>query len=553
MTRAGLAGLLLLAGCAAGRPRPEIAEPSPPPRLVLVISVDQLRADRLDPRLPGGLGRLAREGRVFADAAHAHSDTETCPGHAVLLTGRHPGPAGVPANDWIDRASGRSRYCVEDDGPEGAVLGAPASAPGEVPTGRSPRLLRVDAFGDWLRAARPGARVFTVSGKDRSAIAMGGRRPDAAYWLDLGALGFTTSAWYRDALPDWVRAWHGENGAWLAQVPERWEHATGAPANGARPDPSAGEATLHSATSPHPVRDADLRRFVDRLRFTPFLDDLTLDFALTLFEEEGLGRDETVDLLAIGLSATDYVGHLYGPGSQEARDALLRLDAALGRFLEIVDARVGPGRTLVVLSADHGVLELPEWLSATGTGECPLPGGRGDGRAVLGAAAAALAKRFGAPPAPHTSWLLSSGYALTVNRAAAEARRIPPERIVAVAREALAAQPGVARVWTAAEIEGGGGPEPFATLYRHSFDPERSGDLVVQPVGTCLLSERPQGTTHGSPYLYDRAVPVVFAGPGVAPGVVRGQVAPVDIAPTLAQALGIPAPPALDGRPLPLR
>lgn len=553
MKRIALAAVLI-AGCASS-PRPELAEPPPslPPRLVLVISVDQLRADRLDPRLPGGLGRLAREGRVFADAAHAHSDTETCPGHAVLLTGRHPGAVGVPANDWIDRASGRSRYCVEDDAPDAAVLGAPLPEPGDAPTGRSPRLLRVDALGDWLRAAHPGARVFSVSGKDRAAIAMAGRRPDGAYWLDSkGALGFTTSAYYQPALPEWARAWHGENAAWLAAVPDQWEHATGAPPNGARPDPTAGEVTRYSHTSPHPVRDAELRTFLGRLLFTPFLDDLTLGFARALFEAESLGRDETVDLLAIGLSATDYVGHFYGPGSQEARDALLRLDAALGRFLEAVDAAVGPGRTLVVLSADHGVLELPEWLAATGASECPLPAGRGDAKALLGAVAADLTKRFGPPPAPHAKWLLESGYSLTVNRAAAAAARVAPERIAAAAQGALATQPGVARVWKAEEIARGEGPEPFASLYRRSFDSERSGDLVVQPVSTCLLSEYPQGTSHGSPYGYDRAVPVVFAGPGVAPGVVRGPVAPVDIAPTLARRLGIPAPAGLDGRPLPL-
>ncbi|HTF34539.1 MAG TPA: alkaline phosphatase family protein [Myxococcota bacterium] len=523
-----------------------------PPRLVLLLAVDQLRPDRLSTALPGGLGRLMREGRVFADAALEHADTETCPGHTTMLTGRHPGPAGIPSNEFVERDTGKLVYCVEDDAQDAAVLGG-GSEPAQ---GRSPRKIRVSALGDWLKASQPGARVFSLSGKDRAAITLGGQRPDAAYWLDRGPVqGFTTSHYYRNDLPEWVRAFNrpaGSEPAFLARVPDRWEHPTGAPANGARRDDYPAESAQFGRTSGHPVRDPDVRTFLERLYYTPFLDDVTLDFARALVRSERVGSGPGVDLLAISLSATDPVGHLYGPGSQEARDALLRLDTAVGDFLAFLEAQVGKGSLLVVLTADHGVLELPEWLVESGASECPLPTGRGSSRALAEGLAAALHFALDPKGSPPATWTTASGYSLTVNRRLAEERHVPVARVVDLAGRWLGSQPGIVHVWTQEEIEGGRGPAPFAALYRNSFDRERSGDLTLQPAPTCLFSPSPTGTSHGTPYLYDRAVPLVFFGPGVAPGVVRGRAATVDIAPTLAQAMGLELPAALDGRVLAL-
>jgi predicted AlkP superfamily pyrophosphatase or phosphodiesterase len=493
-----------------------------------------------------------REGRVFADAALEHADTETCPGHVTMVTGRHPAPAGIPSNEFIERDTGRLVYCVEDDARDAAVLGGRT----EPAQGRSPRNLRVSALGDWLKASQPSTRVFSLSGKDRAAIALGGQHPDAAYWLDRGpAQGFTTSRYYREELPEWVRAFNraaGVEPAFLARVPDRWEHPTGAPANGARRDDYPAESAQFGRTSGHPVRDPDIRVFLERLYYTPFLDDVTLDFARALVRSERMGSGPGVDLLAISLSATDLVGHLYGPGSQEARDSLLRLDQAVGDFLSFLEREVGKGRLLVVLTADHGVLELPEWLVESGTSECPLATGRGSSRVLAEGLAGALHSALDPKGSPTAPWILSSGYALTVNRRLAEERHVPVARVTDLARSWLGSQPGVAHVWTAEEIEQGKGPEPFAALYRNSFDPARSGDLTLQPVATCLFSPSPTGTSHGTPYLYDRAVPLVFFGPGVAPGVVRGRASTVDIAPTLAQVLGVAPPPELDGRALSL-
>jgi len=568
------AALVAFLSCVALGPAARAADSEPRPRLVLVIAIDQLRADRLTPDLPGGLGRLAREGRVFADAAHAHADTETCPGHAVMLTGAHPGRAGVPGNEWIERETGISHYCVEDADETGRLLVpgvATTDARGRV-LGRSPRLLRVDALGDWMKRAEPKARVFTVSGKDRAAIALGGKHPDAAYWFDAkSARGFTSSRYYLERLPDWVAQWHGEaplTSGWLRDVPERWEHPSGAPANGARADDFPGEIVdrdrqppWFTRTSPHPLRGPDLDTTLARLYFTPWLDSATLSFARTLIEREELGSDDATDLLAVSLSATDLIGHAYGPGSQEARDGLLRLDQALGEFLDAVASRVGSERLLVALTSDHGVLELPEALTAVGENECPAEARRVSPQALGASLQKELVSRFGPVPAAAAGdakrpqgWILSEGFGISVNRAATKPHGdVSVEEVASATRAWLSAQPGVAYVFTADEIEHAGGPEAFRALAARSYDPERSGDLVLLPMRDCLFSPFPTGTTHGTPYLYDRAVPLVVFGPGVARGVVRGLAAPADLGPTLAVHLGVPFPADRDGQPLALR
>lgn len=550
MTRGLLAAAALLALLAARAVRgdaPPAASPEPRPRLVLVVVVDQLRRDHLDPALPGGLGRLAREGRVFVDARIDHAHTETCPGHVTILTGVHPGRAGVPGNQFVDRDSGRVVYCVEDPEARHREIGGDAF--------RSPGLVRMDGFGDWLRRAHPEARVFAVSAKDRAAILLGGRRPDAAYWIDRRrSAGFTTSGYYRRDLPGWVRAFNGHDrpeGGFLGRLPETWTHPGSAP--GARPDDFPGESPRHGATSPHPVADADPLTAVSRLVASPFVDEVTLDFALELLRREGLGRDEVPDLLAVSLSATDMVGHLYGPESQEALDCLHRVDRALARFLEAVDREIGPGRTLVVLTSDHGVMPLPEWLEAIGASECPVPGGRVDARRLLLDLDRALHRELDPPGAPDGRWLAVAGYRFTVNRRRAAALGVPVDRVVEAARRWLEAVPVVQRVWTPEEIAARSDREPLARLYRNSFDPERGGDFEVQVLPTCLLSPFPFGTSHGTPWAYDREVPLVFHGSGVESGIVRGRARPVDVAPTLAELLAIPVPPGLDGRPLPLR
>lgn len=514
---------------------------SPAPRLVLLVVVDQLTRDRLDPSLPGGIGRLAREGRVYTEALIDHATTETCPGHIALASGRHPGAAGVPENSFYDPRRDESVYCVDD--PASPVHGAPAE-------GRSPALLRVDTLGDWLVEARPGARVFSVSGKDRAAISLAGHRANAAYWYRYGeSLGFTSSQHYMDALPAWVEEWNGSDpprDGFVSRLPDRWLPTTAAGDPSERPDDFEAEWSEYGRAGAKTLRDEDRQALGERIFRSPFVDIATLSFARELVRREGIGRGPAPDLLAISLSANDTIGHLYGPESLEARDGLRRTDAALARFLEELEAELGRDRILIALSSDHGVLPLPEWLAATGRSTCPVEGGRsgltGLGIGLIWRLHRELSPFFSWP----AEWLHFSGYQSSVNRTLAAERGIAVERVVEVAERYLEAQPAVAEVWTREEVLTRSGP--MAQLFRNSYDPERSGDLIIQLEATCLIYPFDEGTTHGSPYLYDRAVPIVLAGPGITPGRVPGEARTVDVAPTLAHLLGIPLPAGLDGR-----
>ena len=537
-------------GCASA------AEPQKP-RLVVLIAVDQLRRDRVSAEQPGGLGRLLREGRVFTRGALGHAFSETCPGHAVLLSGRHPAGLGVPANTYTDPASLERRYCVEDRAPDARVLGRAEAKPRD---GRSPRNLRADTLGDWMKAQHAGTRVFAVSGKDRAAITMGGQKPDAAYWLDRAdGPRFTTSAYYMDSLPDWASRWDAAR--ILGSLPAQWSHASGPVPPGGRPDDYAAESPLFSRTSPHPLRDGAATGALaagERFYASPYADESTLAFALDLLEQEKLGAGPQTDLLAISLSATDVVGHAYGPGSWESRDALERLDAMLAWLLARLEASLGPaadGGFVVVLSADHGVLQIPEWLARKGESRCPLPPGRVDPGAIAEGLTAEMDRRFGSDEADDRAgaWFAQASSRLTLNRARVARAGVSEQEVLAAAEHWLEARPEIARVWTREEATGGAEPAETARLYANSWDPERAGDLALEVAPDCLIISWEFGTSHGSPHAYDRDVPLVFFGAGVTPGRVDESAFTVDIAPTLADLLRIETPPDLDGRVLPLR
>jgi predicted AlkP superfamily pyrophosphatase or phosphodiesterase len=541
--RALIASLAALAlGCAPVSPPSPRTGPSLPPGLVVVIVMDQMLASELDPDSGDGFGWLLDHGRVYADARVDHAHTETCPGHAVVLTGRQPGPAGIPGNVFVLPRTGETRYCVDDPRPQNAQLSGDG--------GRSPRWLRVTTLGDWIRARDPGARVFSVSAKDRAAIMLGGQHPNAAFWIDrTHGTGFTTSRYYRDDLPPWVQSFNRRK--FFSRAPRTWKHSHGSGRPGERIDDYTPEAPRFERTSPHPLREGDDPiADTERMFWSPWGDEVAMRFALELIEEEELGNRGHLDLLAVSFSSLDLVGHLYGPESMESKHAVKKIDDWLEDFLEDVEDEVDDDRLWIVLTSDHGVSPIPEWLAETGRSQCPIPGGRADSRALAAALNDHLVQTLG--PADG-EWVGRSGYRFTVNRSLAADFHVPVEAVVDAARTFLEAQRGVRRIWTADEMRKGEGPEPFAHLYAHSWDEERGGDFEMQPEPTCLFTTYPTGTNHGSPYLYDRHVPLVFVGPGIAPGRITGEVATVDLAPSLAAHLGIPVPDDLDGAVLPLR
>ncbi len=510
--------------------KPARAElPTDAPALILFLVIDQGSEDQIErwrPLLDGGLARLLDESAWFTDARQDHAVTETSPGHATLATGREPRSHGIIANDWVDPESGEEVYSVSD--PD---------------VGRSPRRLRGDALGDWLHAAVPASKVFAVSGKDRAAILLGGKHPDGVLWYDRSTGRFVSSDYYPwgEAGPAWLASFHRDHpptkrfGTLWEPLPEV---AARAPALGAAGvDFGAVEA---SQTFPHALGGLELAPgpgyFSDLYR-SPFGDAYLAELAETLITEEGLGRDRAPDLLAISFSSLDAVGHRYGPDSLEFADTLARLDRALGELLDLVDHQVGLDRTLVVLSADHGVDPAPEAATERG---------REGRRAVAQDALCFQRVETGleADLGPAT-WLHPGPF---IDRQAVAAHHLKLSTAENDAAKLLEQCPAVAHVWTRDELEGPPPPsEPFAELYSNAFDAQRSPDLMIQLRSDILAARPPTVASHGSPYPYDTRVPWLVREAGIAPHRIATRVSAADVAPTIAALVGIPVPPSLDG------
>lgn len=512
--------------------------PQDPLRLVVVVTVDQMPAEMLDrygPYFSGGFARLLR-GAVFTDAHQDHAYTVTAAGHATISTGAYPAHHGIVGNEYYDRTAQRMTYCAGDS--DARILGR-ESAPG-----RSPRNLLRSTLGDWVKARWPESRVYGLAIKDRSAILAAGARADGAYWYEDAAGRFVTSSYYMDAYPDWVRAFN-ESGRVEQYHGRSWQKLLGDDAYVvSREDSFPAEADGVRVTFPHVLGEGSQqtdRAFYTELPFTPFGDEVTLAFARDLVAHEGLGLDDAPDLLFLGLSTPDYVGHRYGPYSQEVEDLFLRLDRGLEELFAFLDERVGEGRYVVALSADHGALALPEELVRRG-----VDAGRLDVRAVFGGVrevVAAAVRDSSIGEAPRLR--LAGGLVLSFDREAPDATALAQLR--GRIAEALESSEGVVHALTfdslaGVDVEAAG----VIGLFRRSFHPDRAADVAVQLKEYHVLEQR--GATHGSAYDYDTHVPVVFMGPGIAPGRYGAATRTVDIAPTVATLLGVTPPVDGDGR-----
>lgn len=512
------------------------------PKLVVVVSVDQLSAERmmaLAPRFTGGLARLLKEGVVFERAYHAHAGTETGPGHSVLLSGKHPGHTGIPENAWFDPTLGREVYCVED--PLNPVLGHPAM-------GASPKNFRAHTLGEWLRAAHRDNRSFAITGKDRSAILMAGRQADGVYWWD-PAVGFTTSAFYAPALPAWLQA---HNARLMADLQARtlvWEALDGKAHEVADFGP-VGRLLPWGLPKGIKVAGQDMTK-AGLFNASPFFDRTILEAAEALIAAEKLGRGRGTDLLALGLSATDYIGHRFGNGGPEMEDQLLRLDLLLAGFLKRVKA-LDP-RALVVLSADHACGDFPERLQAEGK----LPRDRAfrldPGATVLRPLNAHLRERFGLAADPLLK--ASDPRNLSFDGALLQAAKVDRAAVAQAAAAWMKAQPFVLESVPAAELATlpmeslqGRDPEGLSMKerLRLSLTPGLGGEVISAFAPHILFIPPSFTATHGSPHDYDRHVPLIFWGPLPARRVAQ-PVSTVDLAPTLAGALGLPVPEPVDG------
>lgn len=531
------------------------------PRLVLQITVDQLRGDLID-RFGAGLSdrgfkRLMANGAVFTDAHHRHANTETIVGHTTLATGADPAVHGMVANLWYDRKAGTQFYNVQDaDYPLVGAAGIDKAAEID-PTqraattdGRSPRGILTTTISDEIALHfGPKARIFGVSVKDRGAISMAGHAGQA-YWFSKAEGRFVTSTFYRDDYPAWMAQWEAKgmvasyaNTDWtLLLDPSAYMFAD--------MDDMAWETDFPGwgRTFPHNWGAADSKYYTTLLTVSPAGDEITVDFAKTLMDAEGLGQDDVPDYLSVSLSSTDYVGHLFGPSSLESEDNLKRADLAIADLLDHVDASVGLAHTLVVLSADHGAADTPGYLATLG-----ISGGIFNFEKVdTTPGFARLKARFGIDKDLISSF--SNPY-VYLNVDAIEAAGLSrPEVEQAVAQE-LTLLPGLAyAIGSDALRRGAVARTPVTDAVLANFHPDRSGDIYVVFEPHWFIADfdgLSVAATHGSPWSYDTYVPIMFMGPGIAPARIARRVETVDVAATIAAYLGTKPTSGAGGRPLP--
>ncbi|MCG3135851.1 MAG: Alkaline phosphatase PafA [Planctomycetes bacterium] len=551
--------LFLLAACGDAAAPPASAQQTHPaaarPRLAVVISVDQLRADYLvrfedlflppgDDAAPGGFRYLTERGAWFSDAHHDHCPTYTGPGHAVQLTGAPPAVNGIVGNSWYDRAWKRSRYCVESKDPGGEK------------TWKSPETLLVTTVSDELEMAT-GRRSETWSFglKDRAAILMGGHLTDGTFWFDDRRGEWQTSAfWGDDAVPAWLREWNAKRIPDAAHG-QAWEFSAGAPAL-ARLFLAPGEAApapfRHVLDQGKPAgkgSEQDARDFyAGQFGPSPFANRWVLDTVLECVRRESLGADDIPDVLTINLSSNDYVGHAFGPDSAEVLDITVQTDRALSAFFRSLAQSVPGGMQSVVvaLTADHGVAPNPDRAAKS-----KLPAGRqsdddGRGRSRQhDAAEKALSAAFG-----DDDWVLAHEEHMLYLNAEAFARHPGADRARAerIAADAATAFPGIRVCWTRTQILSGAlPPTPDARLVALGFHPRVAGDVVI--VAEPFWSPaRGAGATHGSVWTYDTHVPLLLAGGPIRPGRHRARVSTLDLAPTLSDLLATARPNGSQGR-----
>ena len=500
---------------------------------MLVLVIDQFRYDYLMRFRPyfgeGGFNRLLNGGAVFTDCRYDYATTMTGPGHATLLTGAYPSAHGIIENNWYDRDRKREVYCVEDLSTRIVASREKASAT----PGYSPRTLAASTLGDELRMATDfRAKAISISLKDRAAVLMGGHTPNAAYWYDVGSGRFVTSTYYSPTLPEWVDDFNRHSP--ISQLcGKAWQALDQTPgANGkvlSKFEPSTGESC------PDP-------KFLGWLENTPYMNQVELAFASDAVRSEQLGQGAETDLLTLSLSVNDYIGHEYGPYSQQVADTTLRTDHYLADFFEDLDKLVGLDNVWIALSADHGVAPSPNFVQ-----EHKLGIGTAQSANVRNAAEEALTQAFGPG-----QWIDDEDETyLFLNLDLLKKHNIPESKAEEVAAHAAAAQADVAAAFTRTQFLTGSLPNnPISRKAANSFNSKRSGNVFLVFMPFAVPSTSPTGTTHGTPWNYDAQVPLIFWGAPSGRVSMRMHANRSILAATFAAVLGLTQPSGTQGTPL---
>ncbi len=518
------------------------------PKLVLVLISDGFRADYLDRfgDLFGkrGLKRLMTKGAWFTNAEYGYSTTYTAVGHSAILSGAGPGLSGLVANDWYDRKTDSRVYCVEDPSTKFYAGGKKKI---KKHAGSSPRNFNGTTVGDELLLSNSfQSKVISISVKDRGAILTGGKL-GKSFWYSSSSGKFVTSQYYYKQNPKWLDAFNAQKLA-ASYFGKEWKllRPASAYARSARDDrkyetnyKGVGLTFPHKLTS---GLEKPGKNYFKMLRFTPFGDKVTLGLVKKAVVAEKLGQRGVTDLLSVSFSSVDYVGHAFGPYSVEMQDTVLRLDRTVADLFKFLDKKVGMKNVLVMMTADHGMAPISEYMQEFG-----VDAGRINPKDMAKGVDNALDKAFG-PDDWVAAWWNPNVYLKldTIRK-----KKLNPTDVENVAARFLLTYPGVANVFTRTQLVNGTVTKSEqGRKMMAAFNVARSGDVFVvqKPYWYLFAAPLQYGTTHGSPYDYDTRVPIIFMGAGVKAGRYSTKASVYDIAPTLATLIRVSTPSLSVGR-----
>ena len=521
----------------------EETKTSPP--LIVVLSIDQMRYDffeRFGDLFQHGLRDLWQKGTIYTNAYHYHAPTNTAPGHATIATGSYPRRHGIISNTFYDPSTKRSKYCVEDALVQ--IVGIQQS--GNLP-GKSPRNLQVNTIGDWLKIKNSSSKVYSVSKKDRSAILLGGKKADGAFWFDEVTTRFVSSNYY-PPYPNWARKFVGnvvmqdelEEG-WTKIGPETYYTRS-------REDDFAQEAGIFSPTFPHtktrmmPGIPAG-RKNGFMLTATPLADDKILRFSKLLVQKEKLGADKYTDMLMIGCSAADAIGHHFGPYSQEVQDYYLRLDKYLGTFFDFLNKKIGENAYWVVLTSDHGVIPMPEESVRRGIDAKRISPN------LVQTELKSIENKIKIELSLSKSLFNPTDRGIYLDYTETDTKGLSQKEVRSIIAKNITTLDFVADVYTIDDLTDTSVSKPYINYYRNSYISNSSPDILYRLKKNYLVY-RANGTTHASPYDYDAHVPIVFFGSPFKAQKLDREVYTVDIAPTLSELLDLKESNDIDGQSL---
>lgn len=517
-------------------------EPYKRPKLVVGIIVDQMRYDYI-PRFwdrfgEGGFKRLVNDGFNCKNNHYNYMPTSTGPGHSSVYTGTTPAYHGIVANDWYDKDAKTKVYCAEDNSvtPVGTL-----DADGKM----SPKRLLTSTVTDQLKLATQGSgKVIGVALKDRGSILPAGHAADAAYWFHGGDEGvWITSSYYMEELPKWVTKFNKSKAA--QSYKKEWNtlyDITTYKESYKDDNDFEGKFTGED----RPVFPHDLKKLwllnkgYDIIKATPYGNSLTTDFAIESIKGENLGKDNITDFLAVSFSSTDYVGHKFGVQSVEIEDTYLRLDKDLERLLNYLDEQVGKGNYSLFLTADHAAINPPSYLN-----EMKMVGGYLDTKKWNEDLLAFIKEKY------NTDNLIesSSNYQIFLNMEEMTKLGLNLTTVESEIAQEIATYDHVMQVFTATQMKSNYYDKGIPYVLQKGFNHRRSGNiLIVADPG--YISYSKTGSTHGSPFVYDTHVPLLFYGFGIINGSTVARTEITDIAPTISALLGIAFPSGAIGNPI---